>query len=703
MRRMSEIFRRIVLSLAVFAVVSATVMAGAAPGGENSGGGTIYNDYEDYRQMPVRNADLVRLMEESELITVVSFDPSAAPAAGADGKAEFKARVVHGPAPGANWEQRLTEFKGKWGKELGDEIRIIGDPKAFQPPNLPELDVKQKFGFVPSKDRFLLFLQPAGDGAYKCHELCPGGMRLYEAIGKRVTDHRTLYVGMVGGKLAVEGGPGYQGHPMCGPTMMLNALRAIRLGASLTAKSAGGAAVDVELKAGGAALTPGRLILAAPALWAEAETPEGDAVLLSPQDYRPPEIESPYVPAKSVQGGVLSGRVELPTGPVPDGAELTWAKTNHRKRLLGSLPEGEHTVRLLCAVYANDKGDARFLAFLISNPVKVHGKAGGATPADLAKLKDATAHVPEESAAKPAQEKSAKGTIDKASLRGEIWFDSNRDGSWDIFVMNADGSDVRNITNTKDKDEFEAKPSPDGKRVVYVVGKLKNAGVWGGRWETGEIWVADRDGKNAKKIADKGSRPAWGPDGKVVAYSGVVDGKGSFVVHNIETGQIIEPLKKVGNWFRDVSGGQIASGTRMVAFGGKLWTQVDAALYSAELDENYQFKGFKPVHTTYRGCTPRWAADGKRIYFAHHDPACKGEIILWVINADGSGARRFETPTRKVWPGYDPFCESPDGTMFAYLSGAGISVHRVSDGADLPLTERKQGVQYGGIWWHKGP
>ena len=107
------------------------------------------------------------------------------------------------------------------------------------------------------------------------------------------------------------------------------------------------------------------------------------------------------------------------------------------------------------------------------------------------------------------------------------------------------------------------------------------------------------------------------------------------------------------------------------------------------------------MHTSYRGCTPRWSADGKRVYFAHHDPKHRGAIILWSIKADGTDAKRFETPTRKSWPGYNPFCESPDGTMVAYLSGAGISVMRLSDGADVALTEKKGKVQYGGVRWRQ--
>ncbi|MFC1672061.1 HEAT repeat domain-containing protein [Planctomycetota bacterium] len=457
--------------------------------------------------------------------------------------------------------------------------------------------------------------------------------------------------------------------------------------------------VDLELTLGGAPVAPSGLVLAAPVLWAEKEGPEHDAVLLSPQDYRLPSEDMSQVEAGKVPERTLTGRVELPTGPVPQGGVLTWARSNHCKPLAGSLGKGEHTVRFLCRV--TDK------TLVISNPVTVQGAEEAAGPEQLAVLDKGKvpAFVPKPSSptARPG------GSLDRKKLRGEIYFDSNRDGSFDIFAINADGSNVRNLTNTPDKDEFEAKVSPDGRQVAYTRGKLSNAGVWGGRWNMApdrEVWIVDRDGKNARKIADKAIRPDWGPDGKAVFYSGHVDGKGAFCAQNIRTGKVTEPLKKVKSWMRGVSGGVLAPGKLKVAFGGKLWTQLNAALYVADLnDGNYEFKSFKAVHGTYRGCTPRWSADGKRLFFAHHDPQHGGNIILWSIKPDGTGARRFETPTRKAWPGYDPFCESPDGTMVTYLDGgsAGICVMRLSDGATVRLTERKAGVQYGGLWWHRGP
>ena len=134
---------------------------------------------------------------------------------------------------------------------------------------------------------------------------------------------------------------------------------------------------------------------------------------------------------------------------------------------------------------------------------------------------------------------------------------------------------------------------------------------------------------------------------------------------------------------------------------GKLWTSAGAALMVVELDENYEFKGIKQSMTEYHGCTPQWSASGERLYFAHHDPAYGGVIVLWSMKVDGTDARRFETPTTKRWEGYGLICESPDGTMVTYSPYGDIMVQRISDGAEVSLTGK--GGKAFAPRWHKGP
>jgi hypothetical protein len=450
--------------------------------------------------------------------------------------------------------------------------------------------------------------------------------------------------------------------------------------------------VSIENTSDRAVNVPETIALRAPVLWAEIEGPEQDSVLLTRDDYLMVKAENPYEKKKVLKKGdaPLTFKVELPTGSVPEGASLIWAQNNNRKPYAGSLPEGKHKVRMLFHV-AED-------TVVISNPVEVEGKAGGARPEDVAKLPGTAKYVPK------TVEKKDSGEFRKEDLKGEIWFQSNRDKSWDIFVMNADGSNVRNVTNTKDRDEWWPRPSPDGKRVVFMVGRLKKLNIWEIKNpKKKEIWIMDRDGKNQKKITENATRPSWGPDGKAIVYTQQEGRKTGPIVYHVDTGKAVNPIEKWKSWLR--AGGEAIFATskkndRMLAIGGKLWTTTSGVLMVMHLDENYEPMSLKPMGTGYFGCNPQWSSTGERLYFAHHDPKHKGGIILWSMKPDGTDPRRFETPTKKAWGGYGIYCESPDGQMFLYNEGRDLAVMRLADGAKVKLTN-KQGSN-GAAWWHPG-
>ena len=48
-----------------------------------------------------------------------------------------------------------------------------------------------------------------------------------------------------------------------------------------------------------------------------------------------------------------------------------------------------------------------------------------------------------------------------------IAFTSNRDGNYEIYVMNADGSGQRNLTQHRAQDNYAAW-SPDSKRIAFI-------------------------------------------------------------------------------------------------------------------------------------------------------------------------------------------------------------------------------------------
>ncbi|RMF81540.1 MAG: hypothetical protein D6737_04680 [Chloroflexi bacterium] len=93
----------------------------------------------------------------------------------------------------------------------------------------------------------------------------------------------------------------------------------------------------------------------------------------------------------------------------------------------------------------------------------------------------------------------------------QIVFQSGRDGNLEVYVMNADGSDVTNLTNLPNSQEGAPVWSPDGTQIAF------NA-VWDGNFE---IAVMDADGQNKVNLTNhpaEDSSPAWSPDGSQIAF-----------------------------------------------------------------------------------------------------------------------------------------------------------------------------------------
>lgn len=96
-----------------------------------------------------------------------------------------------------------------------------------------------------------------------------------------------------------------------------------------------------------------------------------------------------------------------------------------------------------------------------------------------------------------------------------IVFVSNRDGGkGQIYVMDAGGRNLRNLTNNPAFSDDTPSWSPDGKRIAFQ--SLRRGGP-------SEIYIMNADGSRAIPVV-VGARAAWSPDGKLLAYEAAAEG-----------------------------------------------------------------------------------------------------------------------------------------------------------------------------------
>jgi len=99
---------------------------------------------------------------------------------------------------------------------------------------------------------------------------------------------------------------------------------------------------------------------------------------------------------------------------------------------------------------------------------------------------------------------SAPGSPTVVALSGSIAFASGREGDLEIYVMDADGSNVTRLTSLGDFAKQDVAPawSPDGTRIAFISDQNNN-------WE---VYVMGADGSNVTRLTNHPSdddEAAW--------------------------------------------------------------------------------------------------------------------------------------------------------------------------------------------------
>ena len=268
-----------------------------------------------------------------------------------------------------------------------------------------------------------------------------------------------------------------------------------------------------------------------------------------------------------------------------------------------------------------------------------------------------------------------------SACRHAIAFVSTRDGNYEIYVMDADGSTPINLTNDPGGN-LAPVWSPDGTRIAFVSYRDGNP----------EIYVMGADGSGPQNLTNNPSNDylhVWSPDGTKIAFMSDRDGNGEIYVMNADGSGLVNLTSYSG---ADEAPAWSPDGTRIA--------------FSSARDGYYGIYVMNPdgsglvALTGYPGPdhAPVWSPDGAKIAFYRHHLEDGGSDI-WLMNADGSGQRNLtNTPgaasiDAPVW--------SPDGTKIAFHRFPDIYVVN-ADGSGLLNVTNNPSANYWPVWSSDG-
>jgi len=225
-----------------------------------------------------------------------------------------------------------------------------------------------------------------------------------------------------------------------------------------------------------------------------------------------------------------------------------------------------------------------------------------------------------------------------------------------IFSMAPDGSGVIQITKNEGP-KYDPAVSRDGKKVIVTARKEGQL----------QLCMLDSDGSNEKQLTetDKCQNVAtcWFPDGKRVLFCSNRDGQFEIFVGTFEK-DALKADKLALTFPKDWAGGGVGFPTvsadgKKVAFAGMGAEGGDTSFEILIADEKGNVT--RLTKNDVFDSSPNWSVDGKKLAFVS---SRDGNDEIYVMDADGRNVHRLTKndamDTTPVW--------SPDGKSIAFVS-----------------------------------
>jgi hypothetical protein len=221
-----------------------------------------------------------------------------------------------------------------------------------------------------------------------------------------------------------------------------------------------------------------------------------------------------------------------------------------------------------------------------------------------------------------------------AKLKATIVWSSARAGNHDLFLMNPDGSNVRQITRGDNVDWFP-RFSPDGSKILFC--RSKKGWVYerdantDGKWD---IWTVTPEGQGETKVIDNASWGSWVSNDEIVYVRGT-----KIFRRKLAGGE--ETLVMSSDGVADLEGALLQQPE--LSHDGKY---VAITLRGSKRETGIWDLGKKTWTRTGLGCQINWTPDGQRIYWVNPTGNGGSEVFAEAMK-DGKPAGELSDEQRK--------------------------------------------------------
>ncbi|MCF7853335.1 MAG: hypothetical protein K9N51_00945 [Candidatus Pacebacteria bacterium] len=236
--------------------------------------------------------------------------------------------------------------------------------------------------------------------------------------------------------------------------------------------------------------------------------------------------------------------------------------------------------------------------------------------------------------------------------------------SWTISVMNWDGSGAVNVT-PYGREWYDPRWSPDGRRIALCADKR----------DVSEIFVMDHDGANLRNLTWKGKSnersPDWSPDGKKMVFISDRNGQFELFTMNAMNGMDQTRILSLDGDIREPDWGPHGR----IAFSLQK-PDGSAAIFS--VDPNGENVTQLTDGTSWDGHVA-WDAAGKRLAFASNR---SGTSDMWVLDVDSKALRNVtnNVEENEFFPVWVPKQLGDEPLAVAATNGAAANIA----GVELP-------------------